>query len=620
MKRAITYLNLLVLLSIFSGAKLFAQCPDDNYFWTTLNTTGNGDVQSDDFYAGEYATTDVCLGVTYTFSTCGSTGFNTQLTLLNDATSAFIAFNDDFCGNKSSITWIATFTGTVRILVDKFNCSNISLNTVTLTVTQTGTCAPPANDLCANAITVNCGQTITGSTTSASAEANAAGCGTSASPSVWYKFTGTGNNINVSLQGSTFDTELAVMTGPCNAMTCIGWNDDYCQGSSELSFMSVLGTTYYIRISGAWSFEYGNYVLKLTCAVLPPPPFSNPSEDCTAMLPLCADQQLAGNSTGPGAVVDLSLTNQGCLSSGENQSSWYYFQPTTTGTIAFTLTPDCYTDDYDWAIWGPYPNKPCPPTGAPLRCSYSAADGPTGLNATALDLTEGATGDGWVNQLTITPANINMYYILLIDNFLASNIPFLFDLQTSGVILNCQTLLPVELTSFSGEAVGSKNRLTWTTQTELNNDHFEIEKSTDGNTFFTIGTVAGAGNSQSVLHYNFTDNDGWNELSYYRLKQVDYNGAFDYSEIISVEKNIAFTVSPNPSTGLVNLDYKMKSDSRAVVRVFDMKGREISNSHLTGTGRQEFDFSRWSQGMYRLIVQSENMEILFSETVLVDVP
>jgi Secretion system C-terminal sorting domain len=616
-KSTIKYLTLLMLFCIFKDVKLLAQCPNDNFFWTTLNTIGAGDVQSDFFYAGEYATTDVCQGATYTFSTCGSSGFNSQLTLLNDATFAFIAYNDDACGTKSSITWTATFTGTVRILVDKFNCSNISGNTVLLSVTQVSACPSPTNNLCANAITVSCGQTIIGYTNSASAEANAAGCGTSASPSVWYKFTGTGNNINVSLQGSTYDTEMAIITGPCNAMTCISWNDDYCLGASELSFMSVLGTTYYIRISGPTAFDYGNYILKLTCSVLPPPPFSNPSEDCSAMLPLCADQQLAGNSTGPGVSVDLNAGNEGCLS-GENQSSWYYFQPTTTGTIAFTLTPDCYTDDYDWAIWGPYVNRPCPPTGAPLRCSYSAVDGPTGLNSTALDLTEGAAGDGWVNELTITPANINMYYILLIDNYLASNIPFLFDLQTVGVILSCQTLLPVELTSFTGESAGPKNKLIWTTQTELNNDHFEVEKSTNNSNFDRIGTAVGAGNSQSVRHYNFTDNEGWNELSYYRLKQVDYNGAFAYSEVISIEKNIAFTVSPNPSSGKVNLDYKMNSGSRAVVRIFDMKGREVSNNPLTGTGRQEFDFSRWSQGVYRLIVQSDNMEILFSETLLVD--
>jgi hypothetical protein len=606
-----------MLLYTLQEVKLFAQCPNDNIFWTALNPIGAGDVQIDLFYAGEYATTDVCQGATYTFSTCGSPGFNSQLTLLNDATFAFIAFNDDACGTKSSITWLATFTGTVRILVDKFNCSNASANFVLLSVTQVTACTPPANDLCANAITVSCGQTVIGYTNSSTAEANAAGCGTSASPSVWYKFTGTGNNINVSLQGSTYDTELAVMTGPCNAMTCVSWSDDYCELVSELGFMSVLGAIYYIRISGSSAFDYGNFTLKLTCAVLPPPPFSNPSEDCSAMLPLCADQQLAGNSTGPGAVVDLNAGNDGCLS-GENQSSWYYFQPTTTGTIAFTLTPDCYTDDYDWAIWGPYVNKPCPPTGAPLRCSYSAVDGPTGLNATALDLTEGAAGDGWVNQLTITAANINMYYILLIDNYLASNIPFLFDLQTVGVVLNCQTLLPVELTSFVGEAVGSKNRLTWTTQTELNNDHFEIEKSTDGNSFFKIGALLGAGNSQSLIYYNFTDIDGWNELSYYRLKQVDYNGTFAYSEIISVEKNIVFSVSPNPSKGLVNLDYKMNVESMALARIFDMKGREVFHYQLTGMGRKEFDFSRWSQGVYRLIVQSENMEILFSETLLLD--
>jgi len=82
---------------------------------------------SDMVKGGNYAVFNVTQGITYTWSTCGSSGlaFNTQLTLFEGSTcgsGTVLAYNDDACGNKSSITWTATFTGTVTLLVSKYNC------------------------------------------------------------------------------------------------------------------------------------------------------------------------------------------------------------------------------------------------------------------------------------------------------------------------------------------------------------------------------------------------------------------------------------------------------------------------------------------------------------------
>ncbi|MBK6473082.1 MAG: hypothetical protein IPF95_00035 [Flavobacteriales bacterium] len=71
------------------------------------------------------------------------------------------------------------------------------------------------------------------------------------------------------------------------------------------------------------------------------------------------------NSSNTGNVNDLNTANQGCLLSGERQGTWYYFSPSASGTIGFTITPTVPTD-YDFALWGPMNTIACPPTGAPF--------------------------------------------------------------------------------------------------------------------------------------------------------------------------------------------------------------------------------------------------------------
>jgi hypothetical protein len=130
------------------------------------------------------------------------------------------------------------------------------------------TAAP--NDDCANAIALNCGDIVTGSTVGASADPIPAGCYIdNSSPGVWYTFTGTGLNVTASLCVSGFDTQLSLLTGTCGNWTCQTYNDDFCGLSSQVSLQSVLGTTYYLYVSGL--FDAGDFVLSLTCEAPPGP-------------------------------------------------------------------------------------------------------------------------------------------------------------------------------------------------------------------------------------------------------------------------------------------------------------------------------------------------------------
>ncbi|MBA3972221.1 MAG: hypothetical protein H0X46_08780, partial [Bacteroidetes bacterium] len=94
--------------------------------------------------------------------------------------------------------------------------------------------------------------------------------------------------------------------------------------------------------------------------------------------------------------------------------------------------------------------------------------------------------------------------------------------------------LPIELLSFTGYSASNGNQLTWSTATEINNDYFDIERSSNGADFSKIGTLDGNGNSITTIVYNFTDATPLTGINYYRLKQVDYNGSFSYSNMISI--------------------------------------------------------------------------------------
>ncbi|GAB3743321.1 hypothetical protein GCM10027594_22530 [Hymenobacter agri] len=139
---------------------------------------------------------------------------------------------------------------------------------------------PPANDRCANATALTCGQSVTGSNLGATATGDPTGScsGLSVGPGgVFYTVVGTGASITASTQGAltNFDTKLFVYTGSCGSYTCVGSNDDAITGQvtySSLTFNTQYGVTYYIFVNGYDATELGNFNLGLTCATAPAAP------------------------------------------------------------------------------------------------------------------------------------------------------------------------------------------------------------------------------------------------------------------------------------------------------------------------------------------------------------
>lgn len=400
--------------------------------------------------------------------------------------------------------------------------------------------AQPANNLCTGATpTVADGTCYTGTTTGAADNITGeAGCATQGGPNnhrdIWYSFTATTSTAQFNITSASTQTiELLLLSGACGSLTLV---NSTCQTSPlNTTFAGLtVGTTYYYLIS----FPGGTQADVTTCVTsIAEPPTAG--QNCTTAQPICSNSSFNGNSDGYG-VQELNNANHGCLLSNERQSSWYYFQIQTSGTLEMTIDPQNNVD-YDFALWGPMASYACPVSGSPVRCSYASGvttlintgSYNTGIGPLGNETSDGSGGtlNGWVSTMNVLAGE---FYILVIDNFTVDNTPF--TLSWGGTsILSCAIILPVELSQFDVQSNVGYNLVTWTTLSETDNHFFSIERSIDAMTFQEIGRVSGAGNSSSAIHYEFQDPLFEREaINYYRIRQVDYSGSSEYSPIVAV--------------------------------------------------------------------------------------
>jgi len=152
---------------------------------------------------------------------------------------------------------------------------------------------------------------------------------------------------------------------------------------------------------------------------------------------------------------------------------------------------------------------------------------------------------------------------------------------TGPACLGC-TALPIELTAFSGASNGKHIDLNWTTNSEINNDFFSVERSIDGEVFEIVGTVSGQGFSNEVVDYEFQDDfiiDTGNGL-YYRLKQTDFNGDSEYSAVIHVEgktdQEEGFSMYPNPWVNQNQFNIQLdNNETSAWMELRNMEGQIV---------------------------------------------
>jgi hypothetical protein len=183
--------------------------------------------------------------------------------------------------------------------------------------------------------------------------------------------------------------------------------------------------------------------------------------------------------------------------------------------------------------------------------------------------------------------------------------------NTSEFSICLDPTLPVDFVDFRAypktEGVAG---LEWKVALEINNDHFTVEKSTDGIHFFSIGTVKGAGNSTATKTYTYSD-DNFNSNAYYRIKQTDFDGKFSYTRIRFLELNKAnqLILYPNPATDELNISWQLPANSEVSVVLINTLSQIVSTQrYVTNEGffDEHIDLSTLPAGVYIVSVVAAN--------------
>ena len=176
-------------------------------------------------------------------------------------------------------------------------------------------------------------------------------------------------------------------------------------------------------------------------------------------------------------------------------------------------------------------------------------------------------------------------------------------------------ILPVELVSFSAQVNQNKVTLMWSTATEVDNYGFEIERMQLSKGWNKVGFVAGNGNSNSYRSYSFIDIPTGGTKFHYRLKQIDKNGRYSYSDVVDVAIGIPISYElkqnyPNPFNPLTKIVYNLPIDGVVTLIVYDIMGKEVVSlvNENKKAGRYEvtFDGARVASGVYICKMNSTN--------------
>ena len=305
--------------------------------------------------------------------------------------------------------------------------------------------------------------------------------------------------------------------------------------------------------------------------------------------------------THPGSIYGADSTHNPGLTNGDEMVMLFYWDGLSdlVSDVDYVLynsgspTPnDEAVDKTGITIDGPDPGT----TGStylndtPVANQLSALSPTSGFSAQREDYTEGLqvmSGGNGVTGSDETSEDLNNTWIV--------DIPSPFD------------PVPVELTSFTASVNENNVTLNWTTATETNNLGFEIQRNS-GNDFQVVGFVNGNGTTTETQVYSYTDAVTTGAYTY-RLKQVDYNGTFSYSEAIHVEVDITvpdvFALDqnyPNPFNPSTKINFSLAVDSKVSLKVFDVLGQEVANlinsSLVAGSHNVDFNAASLNSGVY----------------------
>lgn len=404
------------------------------------------------------------------------------------------------------------------------------------------------------------------------------------------------NNSYINIENNAY---LVIDNGAANAVTLLGTGGNILSESeTDLVKWNVGNAT-------------GNHIV----------PFTNTNG---VKVPVEINITAAGSAGGSLLLSTYRTTNM--------NTPWPAVAPAVTNMCSPVIQADAslYVVDRFWRIDGnSYATKP----GATLSFGYDFANEAGGANtineanlqAQRFNPTQGSgvptcpfpapppgPGGHWEGLLFGTVNTTTDR----VNNAVISSANFFKD----WILVDNSTPLPVTLLNFEVDCENGFTVLNWSTASEINNDYFVIEKSTDAINFFPIATVQGNGNSNTVLSYTYTDETPNYATTYYRLKQVDFDGKFEYFNVVvstcTADEN--FNVNQlQLNDNVFGFTINTSSSEKLTVYLYDYRGRIISQETIVvNKGNNPISLSKphLSDGIYMLNIVGEKNH--FSTKVL----
>lgn len=469
------------------------------------------------------------------------------------------------------------------------NTTSANAGTFSICATQ-ATPSAATNDLCAGALTLPTnGTTITGTTTGAGQEINWGSC--FETRDVWYTFTtpaslsGLCYTFNLKTDAASTDNVIAVCSGACGALSVLTGGGT-CSGNQYVDVSSTEysadvdwqpSTTYYVCIStsGAQNFTLtansgatiqANDACTGAQSIQPTPvPTDNATNSCNYTYSNPSDANVTP--------ADL------CAASLEN-ISWYVLQASGSGVISVDFT-----------------NILCNNGGGGFQLGYFS--GSCGALSN-INCTSASSGSITVSISGVTSGS-NIYFAM--DGNAGSNCHW---------VMNGDNIvpLPINLAEFDIEQGDKGVKVKWFTVSEINNRMFEIERSRDGKTFEKIGQVEGHGTTSLPFNYEFNDNHPYHGVNYYRLKQIDFDDKFKYSDVdyVKFDKYLEkpITVFPNPAKEELTVSlFNSSLDNETSITVTDITGRTVFTKNVGQTNNYILNVTEYAAGVYFITVQNE---------------
>jgi hypothetical protein len=537
---------------------------------------------------GQYYAVNVSCGSVYNFTFCsngGSASWDTQITINQTNNTTQLAYNDDACGLQSNLTWTATFTGTVHVLISRYNCDHLGTSSATMAYRVT----PP--------VSYSAGCTTAGATISG---ISSPAFGFSPAPSDGATINPTTGAISNATPGAIYQVAC---THSCGSFTLpVEMATEPCFILSGNSSFFSLGGENCIQLTQAINNQTG-------CS------WNEEPVNFGSSFTLSVDYYFGSNINGADGTTFTFQPNPNspCGQNGAQLGA---------GGIPNSLIIEFDTYDNDGAsnndlscdhiaieIDGDLVTDPAFSPNSPPFCGPVCAK-PLGGNI----------DDGGTYAVEIiwdaNTQNLEVYFDGTLRLSCSSDfVNTVFGGQSSvywgitaatGGLNNQQyfcpstvVVLPTEMVSFTSQCEGEKEVFTWVTASENRVDHYELEYTLDGMIYFPIAKMQAAGNSTSQNTYTYTFNSPDRIQKYYRIKTVDQDGYMETSDIIAskacylIEMLNGYTFQENGLT-IQSLEEAME------FQLLNSLGQELANLKTDNASTVQFNDLKLCRGVYIL--------------------